>query len=683
VTGSSARPRVAIVGGGGAMGRLFARLLGGAARELYLFDYFGTGPRPASLSLLVDDLRLGANARQLSGGVVGLARSDALAGSPSLFSLTSGEPRGDRALAWFGPGLGGSAPEPTLPAKPTGLADLLDRCAAMPGGFTVIAGQPADAELLLPRADVVLLALGFEDRVSFATTLRGYARWLRPGCLVVDLGSTKSQPMAILQRELPPEIGLLGAHPLFGPTVSDLTGLIVAAVDPDDGRPVSRWRDWFLGQLAEQRMIVTPASAREHDDAMAFVQALTHFALLSFAYTFVRLDQDPADLLPLRTPIFEPLLYLASRVAYLARTSPDTYRSIQAFSTRPDARDAFLEAARELLAAIEQTTDGAAEGERDSDPLGELFRRYGQPWSPEGRDRRERQRREHLLDMGSHLVDNLNQLRQDVVASVGQVRAFEERRAGQPPRIVVGVVDLDLLAPGKQDVATRIRLRRLNLPLGSVPGESVAGCEAGQDEVVPLARARLLGDSELLDWLQRTGQLVERRSYPLLLPAWFDRDVLVRLVKGISENAAADPGSRVWDVELAPLETLTTPPPGTRAGLVTLVVVVHPNELVQARRAAQRAGEPEFRDQIRQIDAALAEIRQGAVAVPGRTALGAKKDRLKHARKALVDRRTAEIDREVRRAARALVQRTADVAVQWLLAHGCAPVASPPRESIL
>ena len=63
--------------------------------------------------------------------------------------------------------------------------------------------------------------------------------------------------------------------------------------------------------------------AREHDDAMAFVQALTHFALLSFAYTFVRLDQDPADLLPLRTPVFEPLLYLASRVAYLARTSPD------------------------------------------------------------------------------------------------------------------------------------------------------------------------------------------------------------------------------------------------------------------------------------------------------------------------------------------------------------------------
>src|SRR5262249_55481188 len=39
------RPRLAIIGGGGAMGRLLARSLRDAVRELYLVDFFGTGPR--------------------------------------------------------------------------------------------------------------------------------------------------------------------------------------------------------------------------------------------------------------------------------------------------------------------------------------------------------------------------------------------------------------------------------------------------------------------------------------------------------------------------------------------------------------------------------------------------------------------------------------------------------------
>src|SRR5262249_51367590 len=232
---------------------------------------------------------------------------------------------------------------------------------------------------------------------------------------------------------------LLGAHPLFGPTVSELTGMIVAVVPPSEARNAAVWRTWFLNQLARLRMIVSSTPAGEHDEAMAVVQALTHFVLLSYAYTFVRLDRDPLDLLAVRTPVFEPLLYLAARVAYLTRSSPDTYRAIQRLTARPEARVAFLDVARELLAAIDALPSEAA----DDDPLLVLFQRYGMPWSPDGQDRRDRQRREHFLDMGVRLVDNLNRLRQEVVASVGQVRAVEERRVGQDARVLIGVVDLD------------------------------------------------------------------------------------------------------------------------------------------------------------------------------------------------------------------------------------------------
>lgn len=599
-----ARPRVAIIGGGGAMGRLFARLLAPSAREMYLVDLFGSGPRPANSDKALEEIRAGVK-RQ-----------------------------------------GVSEPCP------------------------LYAGLPSEAEHLLPRADVTLLALGYEDEDSFAATIEGYTPWLPTGSLLVDLGSTKTGPMAVLEQTVPREVGLLGAHPLFGPTVSDLTGLIVAVVDPKDGRPMSPWREWFVGRLADSRMIITPTDAIEHDDAMSFVQALTHFTLLSFAYAFVRLDRDPADLLAFRTPVFEPLLYLAARVANLARGTPETYRAIQTFSTRPDARQAFLEVAGEILTAIERDAD-------DPQALIRLFREYGVPWSPEGHDRRERSVREHFLEMGVRLVDGLNQLRQEIITAAGQVRAVEERRAGQSPRIVVGLVDLDLLAPGKRDVASRIRLRRLNLPLGRVQGAiREAGRsieESGQDLMIPLARARLLSDGELFAWLYQTNQLVERRDFLLWVPEWFDHEVLPRLLKGLTDGARGQ-GSQIWD---ATIEFLARLDPdrsdGLRPARLTLVVVLHPSELVDLRREIQQPGAEAFRASLDHLDVQLDALYRereasGAVSASDRAR---PMDQLKRARKALLDQRTAEVDRAVRRAAKARVQAICATAIEWLLRHGC------------
>jgi prephenate dehydrogenase len=558
---------------------------------------------------------------------------------------------------------------------------MVDRIAGLkPNGCIVIAAPPEDAAILLPEADVVLLALGFENSTAYAQTVGSYSRWLRPGTLVVDLGSTKSRPMATLQRELPSSVGLLGAHPLFGPTVTDLTGLIVAAVDADGDRSVSPWRDWFLALLAEHRMIVVSTSAVDHDDAMGFVQALTHFVLLAFAYTFVRLNRDPADLLTLRTPIFEPMVYLAARVANLARGSPETYRAIQTYSTRPDARLAFVEAARELLAAIEATPADATVGTGNrGDLLTALFRRYGDPWSPDGRERRDRQSREHLLEMGVRLVDNLNNLRQEIVSAVGQVRAIEERRAGQASRVVVGVVDLDLLDPGKYDVASRIRLRRLNLSVGSTVGDSASRVtridESSPDLVIPLARARVLRDDELLGWLYESNQLVERRSYPLLVPDWFDEDVLDRLLKARPDSRSSG-ASQIWRVSLGVNEGGRTSRSGSKAVVVTLAIVVHPAEVVATRQEILRSNEDDFQSALRCIERELADVRSQAIATAndasGLTRIrNPVKDRLKRERKSLLDRRTADVDREVRRVTRKHVQRICDEAIGWLLERGC------------
>lgn len=659
VSPAPARPRVAVIGGGGAMGRLFARLFLGAASELYLFDFFDAPTGPSMLDKLLDELAGAASGTP--------ARIDTLtraADGRTWRAMPAGPPARGRALLRFG-----AAPSPDEDVAES-LAEIVDRRAASAdAGCTVVAALPEDAPDLLPRADITLLAVGLEGKSSLAETVRFYAPWLRPASLVVDLGSTKTRSLEILGETLDPAVGVLGAHPLFGPAVSNLTGLIVAVVDPANARPASPWRAWFLDHLARLHFIVTPATADEHDDAMSFVQALTHFTLLAFAYSFVRLNRDPADLLAFRTPVFEPLLYLAARVAHLARVNPDTYRSIQRHTARPAVRAAFLDAAREILAAIEQVEPGDAQRPAEpgaTDPLAELFGHYGAPWSPDRRGRRERERREHFLEMGAHLVDGLNRLRQEVVAAAGRVRAIEETRIGQRPRVSVGIVDLDLLDPGRQDVSSRIRLRPLNLLLGSAQAEARS---------IPLARARILTNAELLDWLLAQDLLVERRTVELLIPDWFDREILLRLLK-----RSPEPGevaiSRIWDVAVEPSEARMDPPPGQQLARLTLAIVIDPAEVVRLRREAEPAEAAALgreRDEAeRRLDAVRREL-DAATDSTAQRELRRAQDRLKHERKRLLDQQTARLDRAVRQQTRRRAQGIYQDAVDWLNRRGCGP----------
>jgi len=278
--------------------------------------------------------------------------------------------------------------------------------------------------------------------------------------------------------------------------------------------------------------------------------------------------------------------------------------------------------------------------------------------------------------MGARLVDGLNHLRQEIVTAAGQVRAIEEKRVGQPPRIVVGIVDLDLLDPGKQDVASRIRLRPVNLLLGSVQGGERTAEESAFDYVIPLARARVLGDAELLDWLLERGELVERRTCELLVPDWFDRDVLVRLLKRLPGEDEPHV-SRVWDVSIDPIESRLPVPVGKKAARVTVTIVLHPAELVAIRHEVSRTVANQADADLRLVEAALADVhrRIAEASQPGLDeGLQREKDRLKHQRKKLLDRKTMAVDREVRRLTRSRVQRIHEQTVNWLTQHGCSPL---------
>ena len=550
--------------------------------------------------------------------------------------------------------------EPPLADLPSGTDPVsLGACLATLPGVQHVVGlfDPTDATAVAQQADVLLVATNYTSAEQFRELLAPYAAAMRRGSLVADLLSIKEAPLREMADLFRQEVGLLGTHPLFGRAVADVTGLVVAVAPAPDNRPPVAWQSWLLRQLAELGLLVTPTTAAEHDAAMSYVQALAHFCLLCFAFTFVRANQDPTALLPFRTPVFEPLLYLAARVAAQAQRTPEVYRAIQMECARPELRQLFVATAQDLLRAI----DG---GEAS---LAQMLEALGAPWSPAYH--RHAEPYEHLVAMSGTLTEPVNALRHTLLQSSGRVRGLRSTRTGA---VTLGALYVDPLHHDRVDLASRVRFRRFNLTAGILEGAApVEGAAQAEEErrrveaslgSLPLAQVQLLTEQELLDWLgehtaPRTGRdEPEPASVPsppsprpryagkarvdlsLLVPDWLDTDCLQRLLAGRGDGPAT--AAIIWHAALVPQSVPgPTPPPGMLPAIIRLTLLLRPEEVLALREAAQG---------------------QTAAALPEGP-------------------RTLRRQHEDRALAAALSARHAALrqfALDWLLAHGCLPVKS-------
>lgn len=99
-------------------------------------------------------------------------------------------------------------------------------------------------------------------------------------CILVDLASVKNGP---LQAMLVAHDGpVLGLHPMFGPDSGSLAKQVVVWCD---GRKPEAYQ-WFLEQIQVWGARLHRISAVEHDQNMAFIQALRHFATFAYGCTW-------------------------------------------------------------------------------------------------------------------------------------------------------------------------------------------------------------------------------------------------------------------------------------------------------------------------------------------------------------------------------------------------------------
>jgi chorismate mutase / prephenate dehydrogenase len=134
------------------------------------------------------------------------------------------------------------------------------------------------------------------------------APFLSPQCVLSDLTSIKEKPMTVmLEAHKGPVIGL---HPLFGPTTSSMDKQIIAATP---GRDAAACK-WLTDQLSAWGSVVVHTDAKEHDEAMAIVQALRHFATFIFGRFLYRRKVNLFRTLEFSSPIYRLELGMVGRL---------------------------------------------------------------------------------------------------------------------------------------------------------------------------------------------------------------------------------------------------------------------------------------------------------------------------------------------------------------------------------
>ena len=143
---------------------------------------------------------------------------------------------------------------------------------------------------------------------SFKAMLQTISLLIRPDALIVDVCSVKTYPIQWMKTELPPNVGILGTHPMFGPD---------SAADGINGMKIAlcrvRMNDSLYSKtvnyLKRVGLTVIETTPEEHDQQIAISLALTHFIGRS-------LSAIDAQQLPIDTEGYKRLLHILDVVEH-------------------------------------------------------------------------------------------------------------------------------------------------------------------------------------------------------------------------------------------------------------------------------------------------------------------------------------------------------------------------------
>ncbi|MCK9441277.1 MAG: prephenate dehydrogenase/arogenate dehydrogenase family protein [Methanothrix sp.] len=201
------------------------------------------------------------------------------------------------------------------------------------------------------KSDIVLVSVLIEKTVEI---IREVAPHMHPGSLIMDVTSIKSEPVRAMKTYAPKGVEVLGTHPMFGPTMPALRGqtIILTPVEGKTGKWLSIMQSLFQTDGAHVEIL----DAEEHDEIMAVVQALTHFAYIGIGAALRTLDFDVQRSRRFMSPVYETMIDFVGRIL---DQNPELYASIQKNPKAAVVRQTFV---AECMRLSEKADAGDLEG---------------------------------------------------------------------------------------------------------------------------------------------------------------------------------------------------------------------------------------------------------------------------------------------------------------------------------
>jgi prephenate dehydratase/prephenate dehydrogenase len=203
---------------------------------------------------------------------------------------------------------------------------------------------PLTYQRCIEQSDVVIINVPIRNTVD---VIHDVGQHFRPGQLIADNTSIKTQPVEAMLAAVAEGVEVLGMHTIFGPRVESLQHQnIVFTRTPASGQRAKEFEDIFYKHGAT----ITYTTPQYHDKQMAFHQNLEHFTKVVLAQVLHSHFSDPTEMDRYSSPNSRTSLAIMGRIL---RADPDLYGEIQSYNLQgPAMLKAYLDVVQNLVQAM-------------------------------------------------------------------------------------------------------------------------------------------------------------------------------------------------------------------------------------------------------------------------------------------------------------------------------------------
>lgn len=196
----------------------------------------------------------------------------------------------------------------------------------------------------IAQSDVVVINVPIRNTVEVIHAVGGFCR---PGQLIADNTSIKTQPVAAMLETVSPGVEVLGMHTVFGPAVETLRQQnVIFTRTAASGALAQEFENIFYKYGAK----ITYTTPEHHDKQMAFHQNLEHFTKIILAHVLRTHFGDVSELDSYSSPNSRTSLVTMGRIL---NADPELYSEIQAYNLQgPALIQAYLDTAQALGEAM-------------------------------------------------------------------------------------------------------------------------------------------------------------------------------------------------------------------------------------------------------------------------------------------------------------------------------------------